>query len=283
MSYQDAMTVPGRTEAPHGPAQQIRAEASRALPNQTEWGVATTAGHGHNSNDDAFGQQEGTLFVLCDGMGGAPGGRLAAATAVQHLLSGITSAGASDWTAIFSRVSQQVQTATRARGFHHAGTTMLAASVTTHVVTIAHVGDSRVYRVRDDEVTRLSSDHTVQAELAATDIDPREYAHLPAKALTRFIGAEGVRCHPEIVQLVPQVGDVLLLLTRGAYRQLEEADFIRLAYGSAAHIAAGLIAHVEQTRGPDNATALVIGFSSDPTKGAEPSLSSALPRRKERT
>ncbi len=239
----------------------MRAEATAPLAALGSWGVATARGPNRPENDDAFGHLGSSLFVIADGMGGHAGGRLAAATAVQALLSSVGSVGLGRWDELFDRIAGQVRTATRARGFDRAGTTLCVLRLLDGVVTIAHVGDTRVYRLRGGELTGLTRDHHVANALADAGIDPRRHPGAGSHALTRHLGAADGNAVPDVTSLVPQVGDQLIMLTDGVHKPLDEASIIDALARTPDVAAALLVERAGEAGGRDDATAVVLSLS----------------------
>ncbi|MEZ5230582.1 MAG: hypothetical protein R2710_29100 [Acidimicrobiales bacterium] len=119
------------------------------------------------------------------------------------------------------------------------------------VVTIAGVGDSRVYRLRDGELTQLTTDHTVAG----------------THALTRYVGAADGNDVPHVTSLAPQAGDRLLMLTDGVFKQLTDAQIVDALDGrSAGQGASELVTQADRAGGRDNATALIIDFAAQPAE-----------------
>ena len=263
MADLDAETLTGGNDL-----ERLRADASGPAAVVVDWGAATSRGTVRPENEDAFGHVGDKLFVIADGMGGHPGGRLAATTAVQGVLSTATSTGVTSMRDLVRRVADQVRLATRARGFEVAGTTLVIVRVIDGVVTLATVGDSRVYRLRDGLLIQLTNDHTVRTELAASGVDPRQLPAAGLHALTRYVGAADGNDVPDVTSLVPKVGDQLLLATDGVFKQLDDRAMIDAmsdprGITTANAAAAALVAVADRSGGRDNATAIVLHFGKE--------------------
>lgn len=249
--------------------ESLRAEAGAAVAVVHSFGAASSRGSVRSENEDVFGSIGQSLFVVADGMGGHAGGRMAATIAVQSVLSTATSAGIGSFDDVFRRVSAQVSVACRARGFERAGTTLIVASIVDSVVTIASVGDSRVYRLRNRTLDCLTSDHTVFNELQALGLDPNKQRRTGLHALTRHVGSADGNHVPDVTTLVPHGGDQLLLATDGVFKQLSDAEMASCLHGVGGHgvgaqeAADALVCRADLAGGRDNATALVIHFADD--------------------
>lgn len=158
--------------------------------------------------------------VVCDGMGGARSGNIASALAAETFAQLVGRSVAepqqrlSDGAAAANqRVFQRAQRDESCMGM---GTTLVAALALDHVAHIINVGDSRCYRIHEGEITQLTRDHSLVAELLAMGrITEEEAEHHPHKnIITRALGTES---HTEgdlyRVELAP--GDQLLFCSDG--------------------------------------------------------------------
>ncbi len=258
MNETDEETLTGDTNL-----EALRVEACAPVTEVSEWGASTSQGLLRPENEDAFGHLGTKLFVIADGMGGHAGGRMAATGAVQCVLSTIGSIGLTSMTELVRTVSSQVRLATRARGHERAGTTLLIVRVLHGVATIANVGDSRVYRLRERELSALTTDHTVHADLVARGLDPAAHRSVGLHALTRYVGAADGNDVPDVTSLVPKDGDRLLLATDGIFKQLSDTEIVDAALGRTPNQAAGeLVNRADQAGGRDNATVIVLDFAA---------------------
>lgn len=118
--------------------------------------MATHVG-GRETNEDSV-LVRGGLFAVADGIGGLPGGAHASQAALESLDAGFSA----DPT--LSGLVAGVRTANRA--ISEGGTTLTALAVTADAgMAVAHVGDSRLYRLRQGRLAQLTEDHTVICEL----------------------------------------------------------------------------------------------------------------------
>jgi protein phosphatase len=150
------------------------------------------------------------------------------------------------------------------------GTTVTAAYVGEHEVTIAHVGDSRAYVLRDGELTRLTRDHSLVGELVARGKLTEEQAetHPQRSVITRALGPE-----PE-VQVDVQVyqarsGDLFMVCSDGLTSMVPEARVREILQGDGSLESAGreLIVAANDAGGRDNIT--VILFRLEDVDGDE--------------
>lgn len=204
------------------------------------------AGHKRNHNEDSIGIDAHLgLAVLADGMGGYQGGQIASALAVKVVLENIRARYASASTELESRAGadwhQSVlreafekanaviyHLARRKPQWHAMGTTLIAALFHQNQVTIAHVGDSRLYRVRSNELQRITTDHSLLQELVDEGFCvPEDLRRSPSKNLiTRAVGiAPSVK--PDMKQESVKSKDLYLLCSDGLTDMVEDQEIRR--------------------------------------------------------
>lgn len=222
------------------------------------------------------------LFVVADGMGGHNAGEVASHLAVEAIHEFIAdSASSADITWPFgievaksidvNRLTTAVRLANRkvyAEGSRHAelsgmGTTVVAVLVRGDRVTVASVGDSRIYRLRGGSLEQLTKDDTwlasVLGEKEAEDADP---AHPLRHVLTSVVGTrDDVKPGAREEQLV--AGDTFVLCSDGVHGRLDSASITEVLQGAATppDQATRLVDEALTRGGSDNATALVIAVS----------------------
>ncbi len=222
------------------------------------------------------------LYIVADGMGGHNAGEVASQLAVEAIHQFIAdTADGSDITWPFgievaksidvNRLTTALRLANRkvySEGSRRAelsgmGTTVVAALVTGDRMTVASVGDSRVYRLRNGSLEQLTKDDTwlasVLGEKEAEDADP---AHPLRHVLTSVVGTrDDVKPGAREEQLI--AGDTFVLCSDGVHGRLDSASITKLLQGEAtAPDQATRLVDEALTRGStDNATALVIAVS----------------------
>jgi serine/threonine protein phosphatase PrpC len=220
------------------------------------------------------------LFVVCDGMGGHKAGevasRLAADGVREHIREGLQRAdlglvgqhdpkfsASTNLLASAVRFANDVvcRAANSRSDYEGMGTTMVAAFLDGAVVSIAHVGDSRVYLRRGDDLRKLTEDHSLVVDQVRRGLLTEEEAeHSPLQnIITRAIGMEAtIEVTLSESTLIP--GDCLLLcsdgLTRGV-RPDKILDAIRAAPDPQT-ASDELVALANQAGGEDNTTVIVI-------------------------
>ncbi len=177
-------------------------------------------------------RSHGWLFALADGVGGHEKGEVASQAAIESMLEGFRRAPKNE--PLTSLLHELVQTANArvfetavATGISGAGmaTTLVACALRYDRATVAHVGDSRCYLIRQGKATLLTDDHTVVNEqvklglLSAEEAAEGETRHVLSRSLggSLFVGVETSE-----VQMLP--GDVLLLCSDGLHGSVTPAD-----------------------------------------------------------
>ena len=194
---------------------------------------ASCCGPRHERNEDRFALPDdvpvslalrhGWLFAVADGVGGSSGGAAASAIACAALFDRFYSTqdgadlpgrltAAIDAADVAVRASRPDQDGAAASA---PASTLVACVIRRGAVWVAHVGDSRLYRVRDGVAEALTQDHTTVAALLAKGVISYEEAavHPQRHALSRALGAGDA--FPELAQVDVQPGDQLVLMTDG--------------------------------------------------------------------
>lgn len=202
------------------------------------WGV-THQGSVRKENQDAYHfilpETGPALGVVCDGMGGAQGGKIASRMAIRTFTEEIRPhlAAAQDPVALSDLLTGAAKKANgeifaRAEkdpALRGMGTTIVAAAFLEDCAVVLNVGDSRAYHISDDAIIRVTNDHSVVEDMIAHGEITREQAqHHPQKNLiTRALGVEQtVRCDVFAVSLLP--GEHLLLCSDGISNFLTDEE-----------------------------------------------------------
>ena len=225
------------------------------------------------------------LFAVADGMGGHSAGEVASALAIETVQGFIhRSANDTDFSWPYgldktlsfdgNRLRTAVHLANR-RVFRAAessddyggmGTTIVSMLIGDGRISVAHVGDSRVYLLSNDHLAQLTFDDTWAATILAQDpsLDPAEIARHPMRnVLTNVLGArDHVDVHLTECPLSP--GDTLLLCTDGLHGVID-ADSLKTLLEKSPDVdatARSLIDAALDGGGRDNITALVVRYGT---------------------
>lgn len=233
----------------------------------------TDVGKKRNSNQDyvaIFKNKAGiTLAILADGMGGHQAGDVASKMAVEGMgekwqETTLTSPEkACSW---FVAAIQNANEAVYNLGqekieLQGMGTTIVCVAVFEEEFALAHVGDSRMYLVRDHEITQLTEDHSLVNELVRSGEITKEMAatHPRRNVLTRSVGMPG-SVEVDIASHFYKAGDYLLLASDGLTNMLAD-DVIKWIIDEPITLdekVAKLISVANDAGGADNITVLLI-------------------------
>ncbi|MEL6180077.1 MAG: protein phosphatase 2C domain-containing protein [Myxococcota bacterium] len=256
----------------------LTSDAFARLPRRTahtpsvRLAAETHVGCVRNENQDYFHvDHEGAFMIVADGMGGHAGGKVASriATAAAARVLEQHRGLARDEVRHVMRLAFEAANkalaheAARRPKLAHMGTTLLCVARTADdELAIAHVGDSRLYRLRDGALAQLTRDHTMLNELLQQGMITPDKAiqnrHL-SHVLTRSIGVSG-RFWPDIALIQLQPGDRFLLASDGLYGALSPVA-MGLAMGnspSLTHCCDLLIRAAIRANASDNVTAVLV-------------------------
>ena len=239
------------------------------------FGNRTDLGLTRSENQDSLGKfpenstdlagPQGQLFIVADGMGGHQGGREASQTAVR-IIQDIYSA---DTTGDIDKVLEDALQEANREIFKRAssdpslfgmGTTCTALSIVEESVCIAHVGDSRAYRINESTIEQLTRDHSQVGEMERQGIISQQEAkeHPQRFLLNRALGAREdveVDIYDEI-KLTP--GDYFLLCSDGLAK-VEDEEIKKTVLSNPPQDACDELVKLANERGgEDNVTVQVI-------------------------
>jgi protein phosphatase len=168
--------------------------------------MRTDTGLVREHNEDAIGGEPNAgLLILADGMGGANAGEVASNLTVDMLtsqLSDLAESGVSaTWRDLLLNAIQDVNLAIQELSqqvaeYQGMGTTLVAGLFSEEYLLYAHVGDSRLYRLRDGLFEQMTTDHTIIQEMVNlgdfASIEQALMAGVPANVLSRALGTEDI-------------------------------------------------------------------------------------------
>ncbi len=221
-------------------------------------------------SDDEF-RRKGRLAVVADGMGGYEGGQEASRLAVETVchVYDCNFSGDPQLTLIeaFESAHQNIQRyAVEHPQLYGMGTTCTALSIIDRQLYFAHVGDSRLYLVRGETVSRLTRDHSYVGRLVETGIVRSEDAesHPQRHILTAALGSgREVTPHTPEHPCLLEERDSLVLCTDGLWGLVSDQEIARVVQGhSPAESCSQLVTMALERGGPDNITVLVLRVSA---------------------
>jgi protein phosphatase len=232
-----------------------------------EVAVLTHPGRVRRRNEDAFVCRP-PLFVVADGMGGAQAGEIASrlAAAAFH---DFHEADALDPEARLRAVIQEANRRiySRSTSDPHAsgmGTTATAALVSGRQVAVGHVGDSRLYRLRNGELDQITQDHSLVADLVRSGrLSPEEAdTHPQRSVITRALGTDAA-VTVDSFSVDAEPGDVYLLCSDGLTTMLPVGLVHETLTASATleEAARRLVGAANEKGGEDNITVVLFSLT----------------------
>jgi protein phosphatase len=227
-----------------------------------EYAGRTDVGRQRSANEDDL-VVAPPFFAVADGMGGAKAGEVASAMATEGF-EGERDSGEpaeAQLARILREANRRIHDRAASDESHRGmGTTLTAAKVTGDEISLAHVGDSRAYRMRDGELEQLTKDHSLVAELERSGQITAEAAeHHPQRSIiTRALGPEP-DVEVDTYTLTGHEGDVFLLCSDGLTSMIsdEEIGSILRSADSLDAAADALVRAANQSGGKDNITVVL--------------------------
>jgi serine/threonine protein phosphatase PrpC len=240
-----------RTETP---MQEITAEFSAeelggAIPNEplrivprVKFVARSEIGHARENNEDKFDFYEpdeepllaarGSVYLVCDGMGGHNAGQIASELAAKQFLHAYYHLGGTAQEAARHAILQAhhyiAEMASKIPSRYGMGTTLTALILKQDEGILAHVGDSRCYRLREGVFEQLSRDHTLVARLVEQGVIPPEQAryHPQRNVIRQAVGVADPSepLEPDIETFALQAGDLYLLCSDGLTDMVDDAE-----------------------------------------------------------
>ncbi|MCB2141112.1 Stp1/IreP family PP2C-type Ser/Thr phosphatase [bacterium] len=243
--------------------------------------VKTDIGLRRKNNEDAYlivtngqnVQDYGMLFAVADGMGGHAYGEVASKMACEGLAEYYKKKQSPGNGLDFhhSRLHHLIRTirctnnqilrvSERNQTLKNMGTTLSVLVLLKGKALIAHVGDSRIYRLRQERLEQLTVDHTMAQFLEEEgEITPEEAIKHPARhVLTQVMGTEIEEIDTQIEQLQP--GDLFLLCSDGMYDMVPGDDMLKilLAHSNVQAVCDQLLDAAIENGGRDNVTVIIV-------------------------
>ena len=248
----------------------------------------TNVGMKRGHNEDTFGVlDDDHLYIVADGMGGHASGEVASHMSVDTLREFFRATSADpdatwpyrmDKSKTYEenrfvtgvklanlRIFEAAQRDAKLRGM---GTTLAAILIADHGVLVAHVGDSRVYRLRDKKLEQLTEDHSLLNDyIKMKKLTQEEIDNFPHKnVIVRALGMkESVKV--DLAVDPPKIGDLYVLCSDGLCGPVtdDEIEQITSETSDLKSIASTLIEKANAAGGPDNITVLVVRVMGIPS------------------
>ncbi|NGX26677.1 MAG: Serine/threonine phosphatase stp [Chlamydiae bacterium] len=236
---------------------------------------ASDIGLGRINNEDVFAQMPAEqFFILADGMGGHNAGEVAANETVFQLCNIVKEAhekthSPDEWEYILEKAIAETNThvfqlSKTSKELEGMGTTLCLALITNSTFIYAHVGDSRIYRIRKNRLAQLTRDHSLKDDLIASgELDESRALSFPYKnVITRAIGTQETVL-PDIAAEPIEPEDIYFLCSDGLTEPLSDAQIRDIITASRTPKAAteSLILEAKKAGGSDNITVITLKIS----------------------
>ena len=248
----------------------------------------TDVGRKREANEDCFATiAEDRLFVVADGMGGHAAGEVASRLAVRAISDFIATTRRDaeitwpyDYDTTLSPESNRLKTAIRManqrildtisheKDLEGMGTTLVGAMLSDGKAYVGHVGDSRAYLIRSEQIEQLTSDHSWVNEQVKLGFLSKDDAlrHPFRNVVTRALGSkDDVMVDVAEQDLKPD--DILMLCSDGLNTMLDDEEIIRLILSKKGDVEAACQALVEAANakgGEDNVTVVLVRVDENP-------------------
>ena len=244
-------------------------------------GARSDMGLVRKNNEDSFAVDLSlNLFILCDGMGGQAAGEIASKLGVDIIGEHCRQAAENPQHAMVGEYMQEFSAATNRlasairlsnQAIHEAaeqhastsgmGSTVVAAQVTGNILSIAHVGDSRIYLLHEGELRQLTQDHSLvmeQVRKGLISLAEAEQSEL-ANVIVRALGAEPT-VEVDLDELWLHEGDQILLCSDGLTRMASDTQIAQILSEpwTAQQACERLVELANENGGEDNVTVIVL-------------------------
>lgn len=246
------------------------------------WAVQSHPGLRRPSNEDSYcARPDLGLFVVADGMGGHVAGEVASRVAVETIAGFVAETRAADPTQTWPfpmaprtsveahrlicafrlanrRIADEMATTESLRGM---ATTASALLVTDHRASVAHVGDSRVYRLRGGQLEQVTRDHSwVEEQVRAGAMTVSDARRHPWRNVVTRALSGGDDPEIDVLETTLEPSDRWLLCSDGLSGVVTDERILELLTGgdSLQAVCQRLVDEANVAGGPDNITAVVV-------------------------
>ena len=247
------------------------------------YSALSDVGRKRKGNEDSyFVNPEQNLFVVADGMGGHAAGEVASKVAVESINEFVCMTGGDEeitWpfgldesmsydgnrlkTSVRYANNKVLAATKESAEYEGMATTVVAVLIDGVTANLAHVGDSRIYLYRGDQLTQLTSDHSwVNEQLQGGMLTAEQARSHPLRnVVTRALGGKpDLDVEMQVHEALP--GDVLLLCSDGLTTMVPDPEIARLISenGGVESAAKALVDEANRKGGEDNITVILLQF-----------------------
>jgi protein phosphatase len=210
-------------------------------------------------------QSRGVLIAVADGMGGHKGGQVASRCAIEELVgsyyAGVGTPQADLESALEDANRAVYQKAQEFEDLEGMGSTCTALVLADNMAHCAHVGDSRIYLIRDGAIQQITEDHSAVMQLVREGVLSLEEArhHAERNVITRAIGSRPeVEVYTWHEPLPLRSGDRFVVCSDGLHGRMDDSEILSIAGSKDPHRAcAALVQLARQRGGYDNITVAI--------------------------
>jgi len=247
---------------------------------RVSWAARTEIGIQREHNEDKYDHfdpemphllaNRGRLWAVADGMGGHAAGQRASEFGLRFLLRHYFLATDSDATTALSAAIQNandklVDATKQHPEYQGMGSTLVALVLIDDIATIAHVGDSRAYLLRQGaEPQQLTQDHSWVEDQVRAGTMTRDEAEQSRyrNVISRCLGMEGMP-GPDIQKITVQPGDVFVIVSDGITRYMQTDNIAAIVSGkSLSQAAMDIVDAANHMGGADNSTCVLVRIES---------------------
>jgi PPM family protein phosphatase len=253
------------------------------------FGVRSDVGLVRTNNEDHFAVEPAkNLFILCDGMGGQAAGevasRMGAELILKHCLQahqnprdGFVGAYRDDFSAQTNRLLSAIRASNQAifeaasatEAVNGMGSTVVAVQISGNVMSVAHVGDSRIYLFRNNTLRQLTTDHSLVGEQVRQGLISPEEAETSefANVILRALGAES-SVEADLDEVWVGANDQVLLCSDGLTRMVPDGEIAKvLATAPTPQDAADQLVELANRKGGEDNTTVIVARLLPPPRG----------------
>lgn len=232
-------------------------------------------GRTRNMNQDSFSVPENNielkLYILADGMGGYKGGEIASRVAVtateKYIKEKFYLLERRDRKSILKIIEDGIEFANTAiyeesevdEELQDMGTTIEVCLIYKNKAYIGHIGDSRIYQIRNNKMERVTTDHSYVEKLVRDGEITREesYTHPKKNLLIKALGTDE-KAEPDLIDISIQKDDILLICSDGLTNMIREDEILKIVEENEKEAVDLLIEKANENGGLDNITVIII-------------------------
>jgi serine/threonine protein phosphatase PrpC len=219
------------------------------------------------NEDNHLVQKEKGLFIVADGMGGHKGGQLASTLAIQTIEGFLQSEDKFENKGValclaLKAANEKIFREAAISDNQGMGTTVTAMKILNSRAYIAHIGDSRAYLIRNNQISLITNDHSLVGELIRSGEITQEEAlvHPHRNVLIRALGTE-VDVDVDLIELDLLPNDILLLCTDGLSNFVRDEEILKIITQHSIHESTRyLVKRAIELGGLDNITVVLVHY-----------------------